>query len=416
MNDLFINNNFIIVNEHDSNYYVVKKFPYQKFTINQDSFKILEIIQTNDGLPNEEEPLAPHIVAFLNQLLDFGILTRDKEQRGHANVKTVKTNPICTRIFFEVTPQCNLQCQHCFNMSDINTQNEDQLSTDEVKLLIDQVHDLGIWQFDLTGGELFLREDIFDILEYLDKKGMAVVLFSNLTLLDGEKIKKLKELKIRKVVTSLDGFSDEIHDGFRGVKGSLKKTVTNIKSLQENGIDFSINVMLGDHNHSEIDQLIDYLRFDLKAPYIADVIMPIGRGKEMNTAEDYAIRMGYVNYLRDKEARCQVNEMANFDVPPQKPCGVGESFMYITYEGSINLCTSLNYRFSEEFRFGNVRKDELNEVWTNRMAKFRGLKCEKHLSCPAKEKCKGGCRSRAYSVYGSIQSPDKVYCKMYGCE
>ena len=416
MENYFINSEFIVINEHDSRFYVVRKTPFQQFDINQDSYKILEIIQENQGLPPQEEPLAEHIIAFLNQLRDFGILTNDPERKATANVKKIMTKPGFKRIFCEITCKCNLKCRHCYNSSDIDSLNENQMSTDEVKMLIDQANEMGVWQFDLTGGEVFLRDDIFEILEYAKLKGMATVIFSNATLLDEEKIIKLKELQIRKLVVSVDGYTSKVHDEFRGVEGALEKTIENIKLMKKHGVDVDINVMLGDHNANEINQLVDYLRFELKVPFAGDVIMPIGRGSDITNSENYACILGYINQLNGKETACSIENMGEFEVPPQRSCGIGDSFLYVTHEGSFNLCPSLTYKFDEAFRFGNIRKDKLYDVWTSGMDKFRNLNCEKHAECQAHEKCKGGCRSRAYSAYGSIYSADKVYCKIYGCE
>lgn len=414
MEQVFINRDFIVVNQHDTRFYVVKKHPYARFDINEDSFKILEFIHTNEGLLEEEEPLAEHIANFINQLLEYGILTRDPHQRGDGNVKKKVITPECHRIFFEITPQCNLKCQHCYNSSHPTTGIADQITTDEVKRLIDEAHAMGIWQFDLTGGEIFLRDDIFEVLAYLERMGMHVKLFSNLTLLNQEKIQRLKSLNIRKIITSLDAYTPERHDSFRGQPGAWQKTVDNIKALRDQGIDVNVNITIGDHNADEIDRLVDFLRFELKVSYVADVILPLGRGNVITTAENYARCLGYVNSLRTQETPCSMQNMGEFEVARQAYCGVGEDFLYVTYEGSFNLCTSMHYRVSEEFRFGNIRTDSLAEVWTRRMDKYRQIHCSEAESCVAKEKCRGGCRSRAYSVYGSLYAPDKVYCKMHG--
>lgn len=413
MDNFYVSRDCIIVSENDSKFYVAKRAPFKEFAINQDSFKILQIIQENDGLPPQTEPLAEHIINFLNQLHEFGILTKDPHQRGFANVKKIETSPVFKRIFFEITPQCNLRCRHCYNQSDMQVAHENQLTTEEVKGLIDQAHEIGVWQFDLTGGELFLREDILEILEYLQKKGMATVLFSNLTLLDEAKAQKLKEFQVRKVVTSIDGFSNQVHDDFRGVRGSLEKTIASIHMLKELDIPVSVNIMVGEHNFTELDQLSDYLRFELKLPYATDLIMPLGRGKAMNNCDDFAIYVGYLNQLNGKDTPCNVANPGEFTVPTQPRCGVGDNFLYITHEGSINLCPSLTYNTAPEFCLGNIKTDRLADVWQNRMANFRNLTCEKNADCPVGDRCKGGCRSRAYAVTGSIKSIDSAYCKMY---
>lgn len=415
MDNLYLNNEFIIVNEYDTRFFVIKKSPYSQFDINQDSYTILEFIQQHEGLPKDGEPVAEHILTFIRQLLDYGILTTDPAKRGQS-LKKKTIQPDCKRVFVELTPQCNLLCRHCFNGSHAEVEVNHLITTAEVKDLIDQAHEMGVWQFDLTGGEVFLRDDLFEILAYLNQKGMLVKLFTNLTMLNEADIPRLRECNLSRIVTSLDGYSTEVHDGFRGVKGSLEKTVRNIQRLQEQGFDLNVNVMVGDHNFHEIDQLMDFLRFDLKVSYMPDVIMPIGRGSEIHDAESYASYLGYLNSLKNSETRCDVRNMGEYTVARQTPCGVGDHFIFITYEGSFNLCQSLSYRQNSEFSFGNLRNDRLRDVWTQRMEPFRNLRCANQDQCGAREKCAGGCRSRAYAIHGSLTGLDPVYCKLYGSE
>jgi radical SAM protein with 4Fe4S-binding SPASM domain len=107
--------------------------------------------------------------------------------------------------------------------------------------------------------------------------------------------------------------------------------------------------------------------------------------------------------------------MGEFECSTQTFCGVGRNFIFITSEGSFNLCQSLSYRQNEAFSFGHLKTDTLHDVWTQRMESFRNLRCEKQDQCAAKEKCAGGCRSRAYAVDGSLNAVDTVYCKIFGC-
>lgn len=414
MENLYLSNEFIIVNEYNTHFFVMRKFPFNQFNINQDSFTILDYIQQHEGLPGDGEPVAEHIITFVNQLLDYGILTTDPMKRAQS-LKKKTIQPDCKRVFVELTPQCNLRCRHCFNGSDPDVCADQLITLAEVKNLVDQAHALGVWQFDLTGGEVFLRDDLFEILTYLNQRGMMVKLFTNLTLLDEVDIPKLRQCNVAKIVTSLDGYSAEVHDAFRGAKGSWAKTVQNIRLLREQGFDLNVNVMVGDHNYHEINQLIDFLRFELQVAYMPDVIMPIGRGCEIRNAETYAPCLGYLNHIKRQETPCNVQEMGEFELHPQTSCGVGENFIFITAEGTFNLCQSLSYRQSGEFSFGNIRTDTLEEVWTQRMEPFRQIRCENQDQCSAKEKCAGGCRSRAFAMTGSLTSVDNVYCKMYGC-
>src|SRR5262245_1910871 len=75
----------------------------------------------------------------------------------------------------ELTFRCNLSCQMCpldiprvmYNRSNheyVAARKKEELTTAEVLALIDDIADLGVKNITLTGGESFLRTDIFEIL------------------------------------------------------------------------------------------------------------------------------------------------------------------------------------------------------------------------------------------------------------
>lgn len=82
-----------------------------------------------------------------------------------------------TTIFFEVTKGCNLKCRHCFN--DSGDKDPEQLSFSEICSLIDELARIGLFTIKVTGGEPFVRNDILDILDYLELKCINFILYTN---------------------------------------------------------------------------------------------------------------------------------------------------------------------------------------------------------------------------------------------
>ena len=70
--------------------------------------------------------------------------------------------PIC--LTWEWTYACNLQCVHCLSSS--GTRDPHELSTDEMKAIVDDLHDLGVFYVNIGGGEPMLRPDFFEVVEY----------------------------------------------------------------------------------------------------------------------------------------------------------------------------------------------------------------------------------------------------------
>ncbi len=143
-------------------------------------------------------------------------------------------------IDMELSVVCNLRCSFCWwwgengiafklfkERDPLVTQ---ELTTQEIFDIVDQVakHKPSIY---LSGGEPFIRKDTVDIIEYMSKKGLAVLTNNNGTVLSDEKLQRLARIKNLTINFSIDG-TREVHDKIRG-KGMFDKTTSTVKKLIE---------------------------------------------------------------------------------------------------------------------------------------------------------------------------------------
>lgn len=152
---------------------------------------------------------------------------------------------------------CNLTCSHCLVSS--SPEGDYGLSTEKLKQVIDEAINLGVEQFFFTGGEPFLRKDIFTLIDYVVKKARLIIL-SNGTLLHGKVIEHLKRYDPQKlqIQISLDGSTPQINDPLRG-KGSFKTIIKGIENTVKIGFLSSITTVMTKkniNNLSEITKLI----------------------------------------------------------------------------------------------------------------------------------------------------------------
>src|SRR3989344_8123837 len=92
---------------------------------------------------------------------------------------------------FHITNKCNLRCKHCY--ADAGDKLKNELSLEEIKKTIDDLHDLGTQYIILSGGEPLIHKNFFDILGHCNEKKMHSMITSNGTLLDDKTAKKLKK-------------------------------------------------------------------------------------------------------------------------------------------------------------------------------------------------------------------------------
>src|ERR1039457_6885405 len=121
---------------------------------------------------------------------------------------------------WEATQACDLACVHCrANAQPLRSTFE--LSTAEAKRLIDQIAEMRVPVFVITGGDPLKRPDIFDLVEYATARGLRTSLTPSATpLLTREAIAELQRRGLARLAVSLDASTAEIHDAFRRVPGS----------------------------------------------------------------------------------------------------------------------------------------------------------------------------------------------------
>ncbi|MCR4289960.1 MAG: radical SAM protein, partial [Candidatus Scalindua sp.] len=157
-------------------------------------------------------------------------------------------------LWIHTNNSCNLTCSHCLVNS---SPNEDRgLSTESIKNIIDEAAVLGTSRFYFTGGEPFMRKDIFELIDYVcNQKESELIILTNGTLLKGETIEKLQKFdkKLLKIQISLDGSKPEINDPLRG-KGSFNLIVEGIKNIVGAGYSPTITTVVANSNIDDIPE------------------------------------------------------------------------------------------------------------------------------------------------------------------
>jgi MoaA/NifB/PqqE/SkfB family radical SAM enzyme len=135
-------------------------------------------------------------------------------------------------VFISVSHKCNLNCQMCGVKKVLK---EDELELSLLKQMIDEVAG---WRSDsvvlLTGGEPFLRADIFEIIDYSVSRGLKTEVVSNGICIDNpEIVRRIMDSGLQNIAVSLDGVKPETHDTIRGVPGAHAKACAALIALSQ---------------------------------------------------------------------------------------------------------------------------------------------------------------------------------------
>lgn len=290
---------------------------------------------------------------------------------------------------FELTFRCNERCRHCYCPRDNEVENE--LTTAEIKNILDDLEDMQVVSVTFTGGELFIRDDAYEILEYAYSKGFAINIFTNGTLIKDDGFFRIKALYPRSIHFSIYNYIPKKHDAFTGLPGSFDKTVSAIKKCKMLGIPVNIKVSLIEENFEDIEGIcklaedlgttiqismqitpkndggMEPTRFRLKSPKVyAEVMRRIDKHILLSCAGDFVSDV-------EKETNDRI-------------CGAGDFALNINPYGEVYPCNALL------ISCGNIRNQSIKEIWENseelkRIRNFKMNQIEGCENCKIKNKC-----------------------------
>lgn len=314
------------------------------------------------------------------------------------------------RIYLEITKQCPNSCRHCYILDDKEIKEE--LKTNEIKNLIDQIKESGIKNFLINGGDPLTRSDIFDVLSYCNLKGLNTSLFVSESLINKEIIKELKKLNIS-IKLSLEGVKEQIHDYIRG-EGSFKKLMNVIDALKaEHMADYSIHFTINRQNIKELLSLPGLLtEIKPKDVYIS-TIKPVGNALKN---ADLLIDPDLIPLIKSRYEIITNNKNLNFKIHKDKNwgdfgCPAAFNKFGITSYGDVTPCCFLGDTFTGK----NIREHSLIDLWQHDdcLQSLRNL--QPNTTCQNCDKLKvfnGGCRARALYYSSNIKGTDPYCCEI----
>ncbi|MFH1129417.1 MAG: radical SAM protein [Patescibacteria group bacterium] len=314
-----------------------------------------------------------------------------------------------------LTNECNLRCSHCGNEN--RDRKENELSKEEWFKIIDECSKIGVFIFNVSGGEPFIRKDWYEVLSYARSKKIEVAITSNSTLINEDVAEKLKELKIFNIHLSVDGVG-EIHDHFRNQKGVFEKVVNAIDLLKKYKIPFGITTAVSKRNFSDLDKLVEFVRSNNISSWEIYSAIPLGcmnKLEALSQSETLEFARKISDFRKNlKDTKIFVGDnLGYFDQynmqEDWRGCRAGISICAIDSEGNVKGCPIHPNSLIQ----GNLRSRTLSDIWNdkksfgyNRNAKS---KLKEHCkNCRFSKVCRGGCKASMYSQHKNFEHND--YC------
>lgn len=179
------------------------------------------------------------------------------------------------QLTLELTYRCNLKCEMCPQAIDLESDDSKllkqlktrrEMATPEILNLVDDAGSLGVKVFTLTGGEAFLRKDIFTITERIKMREMECAILTNGMLITPAGAANLVSLGMDKITISVDGPQD-LHNTIRKNSQSFQRLIESVRQIQEEKrrrnrqspyLAFSLTISA--RNANRISELLDVAR------------------------------------------------------------------------------------------------------------------------------------------------------------
>lgn len=340
-------------------------------------------------------------------------------------------------VVWNVTRACNLKCVHCYAHATEKSM-EKELSTEQAKVVLDDLAQFGVPVVLFSGGEPLVRPDLPELADYAVNKGMRAVISTNGTLITKEKAAELKKIGLSYVGVSLDGM-EEVNDRFRKKKGAFKAAMRGIENCLEAGLKVGLRFTISKLNKDQIGPVFDLLE-EMNIPRVCfyhlvyagrgselisqdlshdetrevvDLIMDRtkdlherGKPKEVLTVDNHADGpYVYLRMLKEGHPRSgEVLELLKMNEGNSSGRGIG----CISWDGAVHAD-----QFWRHHTFGNILERPFSEIWTDMsdplLSKLKDKKkyvtgrCSK---CKWLDICAGNFRVRAEAVTGDLWEPD----------
>ena len=330
-------------------------------------------------------------------------------------------------VIWEVTQACDLACVHC-RASAQPERNQDELTTEEGRQLLEEVKRFGNPLMVFTGGDPLKRPDLYELARHSVSLGLRTNVTPSATpLLTREAVDEFKKCGISRMAISLDGPDAPTHDGFRQVDGTYESAMFALRYARDIGLETQVQTTVTRRNISKLAQIAERVAEAQSKMWSLFFLITTGRALEEDdlTSEEYE---------KVFEFLYEISKVAPFDVKTTEGLhyrryiaqrlkdehggrgGVngrllwrttavsdGRGFVFVSHTGEIYPSGFL------PVSGGNVRRDSLIDVYQNsslfRILREPSAKLGKCSYCEYTKIC-GGSRARAYALTGNYLEAD----------
>ncbi|TET59955.1 radical SAM protein [Candidatus Aerophobetes bacterium] len=338
-------------------------------------------------------------------------------------------SPLLVNLDMELTERCNNNCIHCCISRPANdlTARERELSTEEVKGILEEAAALGCLKVRFTGGEPLLREDFEELYLFARRLGLKVLVFTNATLITPHLAELFARIPpLEKMEVSVYGMKRKSYQAITRVPGSYEAAWRGMNLLLERKVPFVVKGALLPPNREEMEEFeawaSDIPWMDKPPSYSMFFDLHCRRDSEEKNRLIKALRLSAQQglnvltrrreeYLRDMREFC-----SKFVRPPGEnlfSCGAGLAGGCVDAYGHLQPCMLLRHPAT----IYDLKKGSLKDAITNFFPKVRQIKANNpdYLARCARCFLKGLCEqcpAKSWMEHRTLDAPVEYLCEI----
>jgi len=261
----------------------------------------------------------------------------------------------------DLTYRCNERCVHCY----LDHDDHGEMTTAEIKDLLDQMAGAGVFFLNLSGGEILMRRDFFEIFEYARRLMFSVKLKTNAVMIHAREADRISDLAPDSVQISVYSHRPEVHDAITKLPGSLKKSIAGARLLVERGVKVIFaNVLMRDNFRDYAG--VQALAAEVGAQFTIDpTITPMMDGDrsilnlniERAELEQVFRDSSLLGTSAEEFCAPPTGPLAEEDAMDTLPCSAGHTACYVSPYGDVYPCVQF------PLPTGNVRTTRFIDIW-----------------------------------------------------
>lgn len=344
-----------------------------------------------------------------------------------------------------LTGKCNLKCAYCFYNNEMTSRSD--LDQEVWLSFFDELGRLAVRDVNLSGGEVFLRPDLWELIDGLIANRMRYSITTNGTLITEKTLQAFtqgkRRIRLNSIQVSIDGSCAAVHDKSRG-NGSFKKAVRGLRLLKEADLPVTVRVTINRHNVQDLVNIARLLLDDICIGHFGtNDAMPMGSGcanqPDISLTPQQQIQAmhslaGLANKYNGRVVATagplakwrSYQEMEHARKTGEKPtrwlmgyltsCGCVFNKLSVHHDGIITPCNMLT-----QLELGKINVNSLRKIWRNHPT-LKALKDRRTIpmthvqgceNCEWNAFCNGSCPGLAFELTGdfNLANPHDCYRK-----